>query len=162
MVAARQRDAGGQYTFVFALTVYNGELIAGGFFTTAGGTKTSNIARWDGATWSPLGSGMGGAFNPPVLSLTEYNGELIAGGWFTSAGETVSAFWARWGPDVPLGDLDGDCAVGVTDLLILLGNWGPCADCDDCLADLDGDCTVGVKDLLILLGNWGLGRRLEA
>jgi hypothetical protein len=53
------------------------------------------------------------------------------------------------------GDLDGDGSVGVKDLLILLGSWGPCDDCDDCPADLDGDCLVGVKDLLILLGNWG-------
>ena len=53
------------------------------------------------------------------------------------------------------GDLNGDGTVGVDDLLILLGDWGPCADCDDCVADLDGDCGVGVKDLLILLGNWG-------
>ncbi len=60
----------------------------------------------------------------------------------------------RVGTDI-LGDLDGDGSVGVKDLLILLGEWGPCADCKDCLADLDGDCTVGVKDLLILLGNWG-------
>ena len=60
----------------------------------------------------------------------------------------------RVGTDV-LGDLDGDGTVGVKDLLILLGEWGPCADCKDCPADLDGDCTVGVKDLLILLGNWG-------
>ena len=56
---------------------------------------------------------------------------------------------------VCLGDLDGDGNVGVIDLLILLGNWGPCADCNDCPADLDGDCSVGVADLLILLGNWG-------
>ena len=55
----------------------------------------------------------------------------------------------------PLGDLDGDGSVGVPDLLILLGAWGPCADCNDCPADIDGDCSVGVKDLLILLGNWG-------
>ena len=53
------------------------------------------------------------------------------------------------------GDLDGDGIVGVSDLLILLANWGPCPDCKDCPADLDGDCTVGVADLLILLANWG-------
>ncbi len=53
------------------------------------------------------------------------------------------------------GDLNGDGVVGVADLLILLANWGPCADCDDCPADLDGNCTVGVSDLLILLVNWG-------
>ena len=52
----------------------------------------------------------------------------------------------------PTGDLDGDCEVGVADLLILLASWGPCKECD---ADLDGNGIVGVKDLLILLGNWG-------
>lgn len=56
----------------------------------------------------------------------------------------------------PLGDLDMDCAVGASDLLILLtNNWGPCGDCADCPADLNGDCNVGVSDLLILLANWG-------
>ena len=58
-------------------------------------------------------------------------------------------------PDECDADLDGDGSVGVKDLLILLGSWGPCDDCNDCIADLDGDCTVGVGDLLILLGNWG-------
>ena len=53
------------------------------------------------------------------------------------------------------GDLDGDGSVGAFDLALLLGSWGPCADCDDCPADLDGDCAVGAADLAILLGNWG-------
>ncbi|MEE8155936.1 MAG: FG-GAP repeat protein [Phycisphaerales bacterium] len=57
--------------------------------------------------------------------------------------------------DGPLGDLDGDGTVGASDLLILLVNWGRCADCDDCIADIDGNCTVGASDLLILLANWG-------
>ena len=60
----------------------------------------------------------------------------------------------RVGTDV-LGDLDGDGSVGISDLLILLAEWGPCADCDDCRADIDGNCTVGIADLLILLANWG-------
>ena len=61
------------------------------------------------------------------------------------------------GPEVdPIpGDLDGDGHVGVSDLLILLANWGPCPPKGDCPADLDGDGSVGVADLLILLSNWG-------
>lgn len=54
-----------------------------------------------------------------------------------------------------VGDLDGDGVVGTSDLVILLGAWGPCDDCGDCVADLDDDCTVGTTDLLLLLGNWG-------
>ncbi len=53
------------------------------------------------------------------------------------------------------GDLNLDGVVDPTDLLILLGDWGKCVDCGECVADIDGDCTVGTPDLLILLGNWG-------
>jgi hypothetical protein len=54
-----------------------------------------------------------------------------------------------------LGDLTGDGTVGVVDFLILLEQWGPCADCADCPADFDRDCRVGVVDFLIMLANWG-------
>ncbi|MCH8007194.1 MAG: hypothetical protein IH888_13370 [Planctomycetes bacterium] len=52
-------------------------------------------------------------------------------------------------------DLEGNGSVGVKDLLILLGVWGPCPPKGDCPADFDGSGDVGVKDLLILLGAWG-------
>ena len=54
-------------------------------------------------------------------------------------------------------DLDGigTASVGVPDLLILLGAWGPCSPIEDCPADFDNSGNVGVKDLLILFGNWG-------
>lgn len=55
----------------------------------------------------------------------------------------------------PLGDVNADCHVDVSDLLILLANWGPCDDCAKCPADFNGDCAVGVFDLLVLLSNWG-------
>ena len=49
-------------------------------------------------------------------------------------------------------DLNGDCNVGVVDLLALLGAWGTNAGHP---ADFDGDGSVGVSDLLMLLGDWG-------
>ena len=52
-------------------------------------------------------------------------------------------------------DLDGNNDVGISDLLILLADWGPCPDCGDCGVDLDGDGSVGVSDLLILQAAWG-------
>ena len=52
-------------------------------------------------------------------------------------------------------DLDGNGDVGVDDLLILLGTWGPCPKKGDCPADFDNSGDVGVKDLLFLLGAWG-------
>ena len=74
---------------VYALTVHNGELIAGGAFS---GRGFNRIARWDGSLWQPLGSGMDNL----VRALTVYNGDLIAGGRFTTAGGVACKQRARW------------------------------------------------------------------
>ena len=52
---------------------------------------------------------------------------------------------------VPLGDVNGDQDVNVTDLLSVITDWGPCGDC---LADLDGDGQVNVSDLLQVISDW--------
>jgi subtilisin family serine protease len=65
------------------------------------------------------------------------------------------------GPSECPGDLNGDGVIGMGDLLILIGSWGPCADCNDCPADIfpfgNPDCSVNVYDLLALIGSWGCG-----
>lgn len=50
-------------------------------------------------------------------------------------------------------DIDGDSDVGVTDLLTLLGQWGPCGA--DCSGDINEDDVVDILDLLTLLSAWG-------
>ena len=42
-----------------ALAPYNGKLVAASWFSAAGDNPTSNIAQWDRAGWSALGSGLG-------------------------------------------------------------------------------------------------------
>ncbi|MCC6677777.1 MAG: hypothetical protein IT436_11580 [Phycisphaerales bacterium] len=61
-----------------ALSVHNGELVAGGSFTRIGGASFARIARWDGSAWAKYGAGLSG----PVSTLGEFQGELIAGGSF--------------------------------------------------------------------------------
>ena len=53
--------------------------------------------------------------------------------------------------EAAVADLDGDCHVGIIDLLILLSEWGQA----DSSADLNDDGIVNVFDLLIVLANWG-------
>jgi hypothetical protein len=86
----------GLYSSVEALTVYNGDLIAGGDFTEADGVSCNCIARWNGSVWQPLGSGMAGGFITSVDALTVFNGDLIAGGNFTNAGGVTCNYIARW------------------------------------------------------------------
>jgi hypothetical protein len=50
------------------------------------------------------------------------------------------------------GDVTGDGAVNVSDLLAIIGSWGGCSGCP---ADLNGDGVVNVTDLLSVIGNWG-------
>jgi hypothetical protein len=47
-------------------------------------------------------------------------------------------------------------AVNVSDLLALVGGWGPCPPTPTCcVGNLNNDQTVNVTDLLILIGMWG-------
>lgn len=49
-------------------------------------------------------------------------------------------------------DLDGDGVIGFSDIVRLLGAWGPC---EDCAEDIDLDGRVGFTDLLRIPGAWG-------
>jgi hypothetical protein len=85
---------------VLALAIFNNYVMAGGFFSTAGGVSANNIARWDGTAWSALGSGTNGdvralavipcprGFTGPacdvcIFSATSYNG--ITAGYLLNA-----------------------------------------------------------------------------
>lgn len=71
----------------------NGDLIACGRFTAAGGAPIAHIARWNGTIWSPLGSGTNG----DVYAVTALpNGDVIAGGPFSQAGGAPANGIARW------------------------------------------------------------------
>src|SRR5438876_1002688 len=76
---------------VFALAVSGSDLYAGGYFTTAGGISATNIARWNGSSWTALGSGM----NDQVDALAVSGSDLYAGGYFTTAGGKVSPYIVR-------------------------------------------------------------------
>ncbi len=72
----------------------NGDVIAGGDFTLAGGVPASNIARWDGATWSPLGPGQ-----PSMVGalLTLPNGDLLAAGAWGDISRWNGSTWSTIG-----------------------------------------------------------------
>jgi hypothetical protein len=83
---------GGMNDWVYASIIYNGELIVGGKFTSAGGVSANHIAKWDGTSWEPLGLGVNGKVN----ALIEFNGSLVVAGEFTSAGGMDVNFIAQW------------------------------------------------------------------
>ncbi len=57
------------------------------------GVSANRVAKWDGVTWSPLGSGM----NNSVWRLAVIGPDLYAGGVFTTAGGVNANYVAKWG-----------------------------------------------------------------
>jgi hypothetical protein len=79
---------------VFALTVYQDELYAGGWFgvyTPDGWAE--RIAKWDGTGWHTL---VDPGMNHDVYTLVVYDDDLYAGGWFSSAGGVPAEHVAKW------------------------------------------------------------------
>lgn len=71
----------------------NGDIIAGGVFSSSNGSPANYLARWDGQSWTPVGGGT----NNYVYSLGVLpNGDLVAGGTFTKAGSLSASYVARW------------------------------------------------------------------
>ena len=95
---------GGTTVQVNALTVYDDgagpALYAAGRFTTAGSVLATNIAKWNGTTWSVLTTGL----DTFTYALAVYDEDgvgpgrpcLFAGGNFTTAGGTTVNKIARW------------------------------------------------------------------
>jgi Rax2 C-terminal beta propeller domain len=81
---------------IFALLVSGTNLYVGGLFDTAGGAPAASIAKWDGSSWSPLGTGMWGghAIHPLVSAVS--GTRLFAAGSFSTAGGVFARNIAAW------------------------------------------------------------------
>ncbi len=85
---------------VYAITVFDDgsgpAMYFGGNFVSAGGVAANRIAKYDGATWSALGSGM----NSAVLALHAFDDgsgpALYAAGYFNTAGGVPASKIAKW------------------------------------------------------------------
>jgi hypothetical protein len=65
---------GAGFVGVLALAAHDGELIAAGGFSTAGGQPADRIAAWNGSTWRALGE-----THHQINALTVYNGQIVMG-----------------------------------------------------------------------------------
>lgn len=79
---------------VFASVVDgSGNLYIAGSFTAVGDVIATNIAKWDGSSWSAVGSGIEGYY---VYALAVLGSDLYAGGWFATAGGRPASNIAKW------------------------------------------------------------------
>ena len=68
---------------------YSQDVYAGGSFDS----PSLNIARWNGAQWQSLSTGLVGG---EVMQLANYQGDLYAAGSFYQAGDEAVNFIAKW------------------------------------------------------------------
>ena len=97
----------------YAIAEGNGNLYVGGEFEHAGGVAASNIACWDGTSWSALGDGVNGR----VSSIYLFGSEVWAGGLFSEAGGEASNRISKWA-DGFWHDLDGGMDAGEVKAII--------------------------------------------
>lgn len=79
--------------YVNALAISGSDLYVGGNFTKAGGGAVTNVAKWNGTSWSGLGPGL----SSQVRALAVSGGDLYVGGDFLAAGGVSTGnFIAKW------------------------------------------------------------------
>jgi hypothetical protein len=82
---------------VTALVASGNELYVGGTFPTAGGIRVNNIARWDGRSWSALGSGIAKEqFYVNISAMALSGDDLFVAGSFDHAGGVPATNFAKW------------------------------------------------------------------
>ncbi len=105
------------------------DLYAAGSFNYAGGALLANyVARWDGASWSALGSGLNSPWIYALQTFDDGSGPaLYAGGYFTMAGGIPAARIAVWDGAAwsPVGGGVGGGYSGVLDLTVFDDGTGP-------------------------------------
>jgi hypothetical protein len=79
--------------YVLSIATAGTDVYVGGWFSRAGDVEANGVARWDGSTWHPLGSG---AIDGTVFAITVHGKEVYAGGDFTEIGGVKANHIAKW------------------------------------------------------------------
>lgn len=80
---------------IWNVNAYQGQLIAGGTFSSIGGSTITGLAAWDsvGGSWNEIG---GSALNGSVFCTAEKDGNLYIAGTFTSVAGNPASRIAMW------------------------------------------------------------------
>ncbi|MFZ1333754.1 MAG: T9SS type A sorting domain-containing protein [Flavobacteriales bacterium] len=145
-------------------TLGNGELLVAGNFTNAGGIPCTNVARWNGAYYTDMGTPMDGM----ITAAIEYNGDIYIGGsfnggtsdlqrWNNGSWEAQAAFSSKYAQINAMHVHNGELYIagsmsgfaGIDDLVLRKnGNlWEQVGEVFNetifCLASLDGELVAG-------------------
>lgn len=129
-------------------------LYASGLFSFAPDQEDEYVATWDGFEWHPIPNSGPGLPTALVVYDRGDGPRLTASGLFRLFGEGGPLDWiATLGcvPEDCPGDANGDNRTDLTDLNIVLANFGSDAE----QADLNDDGVVDITDLNLVLSSFG-------
>jgi hypothetical protein len=78
----------------------SGNLFVCGSFSNINGVSANGLARFDGSTWTPLGSGVNLPAGNSVTAIKCLNGNVYASGFFNQIGGVSASGLARWNGSV--------------------------------------------------------------
>ena len=129
------------------------EQLGGGVFSRYGGVPLVTSSAFTSNTAGSAGGALASVLfaEPSVWDSLLCGNEpnQVEGNWVDGGGNDVGETCVETCP----ADLTRDGLVDITDVLVVLVEWGPCPA--GCLGDVDADGMVGVTDLLQVLGAWG-------
>ena len=79
---------------VYALAISGSDLYAGGNFSSADGIAAHDIAKWNGSSWSPLGSNS--VFFGSIHAIAVSGDNVYVGGAFNRIGNDSANYIAKW------------------------------------------------------------------
>lgn len=109
---------------ITAIAVVGTDVYVAGDFTEIGGVPAAHIAKWNGQTWSALGSGIASTFLPIIKAIAVVGPDVYVGGSFTQAGGVPASGIARWDGQTwsaPGGGLNGAGGYPMVDALLARG-----------------------------------------
>jgi len=100
----------GSHPVAYAMTEFDGELVALGRFNVAGGIEVHHVARWNGTEWQPLGAGINGYGEMGAFSLAKWRNDIIVIGTLGVTGHFTNEIlgwdgvsWQALGPGIGTG-----------------------------------------------------------
>ena len=110
---------------VLAMVQHGADLIAVGDFYGAGSSAAESIARWNGTSWSAIGSGFEYASGNSPRAVVSYGGEIVVGGYLFSSGGAPVNNLVRWNgsafQDFAGGADGGVAAIAISGADLLVG-----------------------------------------
>jgi hypothetical protein len=81
---------------VYGMAQHGTDLVAVGDFEQVGISPAEGIARWDGTSWSALGSGFDIPSGNNPETVVSYGGEIVVGGYLTFSGAAPIHHLVHW------------------------------------------------------------------